>query len=268
MLQEIKQEMVKRGKLIEAWHIACKAKNFCVTLDSCTMHCLNMQTCFSNSRPIQSHFWEQNSFWSAPSECWHHSKTLQERNRRRHWKHTLQDILDRFHWSQMQSSPQSKQSSFYKVWSTTWRSASHLEVKHFVISAFWTQDTGHQHLAYGMVSHKWNDCAGGSIFVKTKQLMVWEISLSMQTIPCSLAECERGFNLMTNICTDKRATILLSNENNFMMSSISGPPVRLFQLRKYITTWLRSHCSATQAKRQSTPQMPEYKHCKVCRLPG
>ncbi|KAK1898678.1 E3 SUMO-protein ligase KIAA1586 [Dissostichus eleginoides] len=82
----------------------------------------------------------------------------------------------------------------------------------------------------------------------------------MKTIPCSTAECERGFSLMNNICTDKRSTLLLSNVSNLMMISINGPPVTLFEPRKYVTTWLRSHRSATQAKRQCTPQMPEYKH--------
>uniref|UniRef100_A0A3B4WK65 DUF4371 domain-containing protein n=1 Tax=Seriola lalandi dorsalis TaxID=1841481 RepID=A0A3B4WK65_SERLL len=33
----------------------------------------------------------------------------------------------------------------------------------------------------------------------------------MQTIRCSTAECERGFSLMNNVCTDKRSTLLLSN---------------------------------------------------------
>lgn len=41
----------------------------------------------------------------------------------------------------------------------------------------------------------------------------------MQTIPCSTAECERGFSLMNNICTDKRFTLLLSN-----VVVINGPP--------------------------------------------
>ncbi|KAI4810934.1 hypothetical protein KUCAC02_013861 [Chaenocephalus aceratus] len=82
----------------------------------------------------------------------------------------------------------------------------------------------------------------------------------MQTIPCSTAECERGFSLMNNICTDKRSTLLLSNVSHLMMISINGPPVTLFEPRKYVTTWLRSHRSATQARRQCTPQMPEYKH--------
>ena len=82
----------------------------------------------------------------------------------------------------------------------------------------------------------------------------------MQTIPRSTAGCEMGFSRMNNVCTDKRSTLLLSNVSNLMMISINGPPVSLFEPRKYVTTWLRSHRSATQARRQSTPQMPEYKH--------
>ncbi len=81
----------------------------------------------------------------------------------------------------------------------------------------------------------------------------------MQTFPCSTAECERGFSVMNNVCTDKRSTLLLANVSNLMMISINGPPVRLFEPRKYVTSWLRSHRSATQARRQCTPQMPEYK---------
>lgn len=67
MLQKTKQETAKRGRLKEAWHIVCKARSFCVTSDSCMMYCLNSQTCLSNSRPTQSHFWKQTSFQSAPS---------------------------------------------------------------------------------------------------------------------------------------------------------------------------------------------------------
>ncbi len=81
----------------------------------------------------------------------------------------------------------------------------------------------------------------------------------MQTFPCSTAECERGFSVMNNVCTDKRSTLLLANVSNLMMISINGPPVRLFEPRKYVTSWLRSHRSATQARRQCTPQMSECK---------
>ena len=82
----------------------------------------------------------------------------------------------------------------------------------------------------------------------------------MQTIPCSTAECERGFSLMNNVCTDKRSTLLLSNICHLMMISINGPPLSLFEPRQYITTWLKSHCSATQAKRTCTPKNPPYKN--------
>ncbi|XP_034567279.1 E3 SUMO-protein ligase KIAA1586-like [Notolabrus celidotus] len=82
----------------------------------------------------------------------------------------------------------------------------------------------------------------------------------MQTIPCSTAECERGFSLMNNICTDKRSTLLLSNVSHLMMISINGPPLTLFEPRKYVKTWLRTHRSATQTRRPCTPQMPENKN--------
>jgi len=36
--------------------------------------------------------------------------------------------------------------------------------------------------------------------------------------------------------------------------------VKLFEPKKYVTRWLKSHRSATQARRQFTNQMPEYKH--------
>ncbi|KAK1906612.1 E3 SUMO-protein ligase KIAA1586, partial [Dissostichus eleginoides] len=65
--------------------------------------------------------------------------------------------------------------------------------------------------------------------------------------------------------TDHDSLIELQEKNGANMgtslhSSINGPPVTLFEPRKYVTTWLRSHRSATQARRQCTPQMPEYKH--------
>lgn len=173
-----------RQRLKEAWHIVCKARTFCVTSDSCMMYCLNSQICLSNSRPIQSHFWKQTSFQSAPSESWHHSKTLLGRNQARLCKHRPWDVIDQLPRSQMQGSHQSMQSNSSKIGLTTWRSASHLKVNCFVTSVFWTATLGHQDLAYGLVSYKWQDCAGGSVLVKSKLLrdvMVWEISLSTQT---------------------------------------------------------------------------------------
>uniref|UniRef100_A0A3Q2PD66 HAT C-terminal dimerisation domain-containing protein n=1 Tax=Fundulus heteroclitus TaxID=8078 RepID=A0A3Q2PD66_FUNHE len=82
----------------------------------------------------------------------------------------------------------------------------------------------------------------------------------MQTIPCSTAECERGFSLMNNICTDKRSSLMLSNISHLMMISINGPPVNLLEPRKYVTTWLRNHRSATETRRQVKHKEPQNKH--------
>ena len=56
----------------------------------------------------------------------------------------------------------------------------------------------------------------------------------MQTMPCSTAECERGFSLMNIVYTDQRARMLLYNVSNLMMTSINGAPVRLFEPGKYV----------------------------------
>ncbi|XP_073672010.1 E3 SUMO-protein ligase KIAA1586-like [Paramisgurnus dabryanus] len=44
----------------------------------------------------------------------------------------------------------------------------------------------------------------------------------IQTIPCSTAECERGFSLMNIICTDKRSTLLLSNRSPCKTNPVSS----------------------------------------------
>lgn len=48
---------------------------------------------------------------------------------------------------------------------------------------------------------------------------------TISTLPCSTAECERGFSLMNNIITDLRVSLLISNVSNLMFISANGPPV-------------------------------------------
>lgn len=82
----------------------------------------------------------------------------------------------------------------------------------------------------------------------------------MQTIPCSTAECLRGFSLMNNICTDKRSTLLLSNVSNFMMMSINGPPLgHLYHfLSQEVCYNMAEEPSLCHTKRQCTPQVQTY----------
>lgn len=92
---------------------------------------------------------------------------------------------------------------------------------------------GHQNLAHAMVSHKRNDRAGDSIFVKTRQLQVLEI-YTMHA------------DQLLQHWTRERPCV-----SNLMMFCINGPPLRLsFEPRKYIRTWLRSQCSVMDARRQ------------------
>uniref|UniRef100_H2ZRS2 HAT C-terminal dimerisation domain-containing protein n=1 Tax=Latimeria chalumnae TaxID=7897 RepID=H2ZRS2_LATCH len=48
------------------------------------------------------------------------------------------------------------------------------------------------------------------------------LMVCMQTFPCSTAECERGFSLMNNIATDKRAVLSVSNIANLMLINMNG----------------------------------------------
>lgn len=79
----------------------------------------------------------------------------------------------------------------------------------------------------------------------------------MKTIPVSTAECERNFSLMTNINTDKRAVLLVSNISNLIMININGPPTSKFDPRKYTRTWLKSHRAASSVcSRQCSVKAP------------
>ena len=47
----------------------------------------------------------------------------------------------------------------------------------------------------------------------------------VKTLPCSTAECERGFSLMNIISTDLRATLLVNNVSSLMFLNLNGPPL-------------------------------------------
>lgn len=70
----------------------------------------------------------------------------------------------------------------------------------------------------------------------------------MKKFPVSAAECERNFSLMSNISSDKRAVLLISNISNLMMIKINGPPTSKFDPRKYTRTWLKSHRAASSVR--------------------
>lgn len=75
---------------------------------------------------------------------------------------------------------------------------------------------------------------------------------TLSTLPCSTAECERGFSIMNNIITDLRASILISNVSNLMFINANGPPIDKFQPQKYVRSWLINHRSATDNRSKTS----------------
>ncbi|XP_022176912.1 E3 SUMO-protein ligase KIAA1586-like [Myzus persicae] len=61
-----------------------------------------------------------------------------------------------------------------------------------------------------------------------------EINNLIKTIPCSTAECERGFSLMNIICTDIRSRLTIHNISNLMMININGPPLSIWDPEDYV----------------------------------
>ena len=50
----------------------------------------------------------------------------------------------------------------------------------------------------------------------------------INTLSDSSADCERGFSTMNNICSVKKAKLLLSNMSNLIFISLVGPPISVF----------------------------------------
>jgi len=56
----------------------------------------------------------------------------------------------------------------------------------------------------------------------------------LKTLPCSTAECERGFSLMNIISTDLRFAMLVKNLSSLMLVNLDGPPLRLWHPGPYV----------------------------------
>lgn len=65
-----------------------------------------------------------------------------------------------------------------------------------------------------------------------------------KVIPCSTAECERGFSQMNLIITPTRTKLLIERVSALMFIKLHGPPLNQWDPTGYVTTWLRCHRSA------------------------
>ena len=61
---------------------------------------------------------------------------------------------------------------------------------------------------------------------------------AIDTVPCSTAECERGFSEMNIVCSDMRSSLTVSHISSLMFVSLVGPPFDRFQPDDYTRSWL------------------------------
>ena len=71
-----------------------------------------------------------------------------------------------------------------------------------------------------------------------------------KVIPCSTAECERGFSHMNIIITDTRSKLLLSHVSSLMFIKLHVPPLSCWKPTNYAYIWLRKHRSTTDTRTQ------------------
>ena len=70
----------------------------------------------------------------------------------------------------------------------------------------------------------------------------------IKVIPCSSAECEKGFSAINNILTNSRSRLVVQRVSNLIIIKLHGPPVNLWKPEKYVRKWLRNHRSATDTR--------------------
>ena len=64
---------------------------------------------------------------------------------------------------------------------------------------------------------------------------------TINTQPCSTSECERGFSVMNLIVTRLRTSLKALSIGSLILINLNGPPLSVFNPKKYVRTWLEHH---------------------------
>jgi hypothetical protein len=71
----------------------------------------------------------------------------------------------------------------------------------------------------------------------------------VETYPISTAACERGFSQVTLVHTKTRNQLNSNRISSLLMISINGPSITLWNVKKYVISWLRKgHRSASDKR--------------------
>jgi len=88
------------------------------------------------------------------------------------------------------------------------------------------------------------------IYDKTidRKNVISAFNIFLKAYACSTAECERGFSVMNNICTDLRSQSTINNISNLMFININGPPLCDWNPEDYVKSWLFNHRCAEDTR--------------------
>jgi len=77
---------------------------------------------------------------------------------------------------------------------------------------------------------------------------------TLAVLPISSAECERGFSQMNLYHTSERNKLIGNTVNDLLMVGINGPPLRVFNAKKYVLSWLQAGRHSALAKPTGLPK--------------
>ncbi|XP_066475289.1 E3 SUMO-protein ligase KIAA1586-like [Tiliqua scincoides] len=107
------------------------------------------------------------------------------------------------------------------------------------------------------------------ILEKTYPEKLLHLIRTLNTIPISSSECERGFSQMNLIVTPTRASLKTKTISALLFIKLVGPPLRLFDPSKYVDLWLlRGRHSAidTNSKERSREDLLDENWTKLWNL--
>lgn len=64
---------------------------------------------------------------------------------------------------------------------------------------------------------------------------------TLNILPTTISDCERGFSDMNLTITDLRTRLTIENVSDLMFISINSPTVEDFNPRPYVKIWLQDH---------------------------
>lgn len=90
-----------------------------------------------------------------------------------------------------------------------------------------------------------------------------DLHILINTFPCSTAECERGFSLMNNICTELRSKLTIQNISHLMFINVNGPPINKWNPETYVKSWITSHRTAEDNRSRKVNMITDLDNTKI-----